>query len=231
MADYLDFGAQSLTDLLSPRLRDRLNKAATVITYDDGETIHLRGDAKPGLSIVRGGAVRFSNPGVDGSMITTSVMGPGHCFGEATLFAQLPRTQDATAVGETTIEQISKLKFDQVFDDEPKLARLMLEATTQRLYSVLEFMDDLRRLPLNVRAAKLIASMGVSSKDAGIVSCNQADLAFMLGVSRVSIGKALSTLQEADVVTIGYGKVNIPDAVRLDQWIAVRSPLAPLKAQ
>ena len=99
---------------LSSALMARLTKAAIRVTYRDGELVHARGDAKPGLSIVHSGAVRFSNPGLDGSVITTGILNPGQFFGEATLFAGLPRTHDAVAVGPTVIDQVSKKRFDQV---------------------------------------------------------------------------------------------------------------------
>ncbi len=228
MADLLDFGGQPLTARLSPAIREQLRLASAVVRYDDGETIHSRGDIKPGLSIIQSGAVRFANPGEDGSYITTSVLGPGHGFGEATLFARLPRAYDAIAVGETVIEQISKTAFDRIFEAEPQLARHMLEATTIRLYSVLEFMDDLRRLPLVMRTAKLIAGMAQTAKQVGAVECNQSDLAFTLGVSRVSVGKALTQLQEEGLIVLGYGRIGVPDLVTLENWIAERLPSQPL---
>ena len=228
MADLFDFDSRPLAALLPPGLAAKLSAAASAVEYEDGETIHSRGDAKPGLSIIRSGAVRFAIPGADGSYITTSILGPGHCFGEATLFAHLPRAYDAIAVGETMVEQIAKRRFDRIFDEEPMLARLMLEATTQRLYSVLEFMDDLRRLPLPVRTAKIIAGMARLAKHRNEVECCQSDLAFTLGVSRVSIGKALARLQEEGLIVLGYGRIGVPDRAALNDWIAERSPIAPL---
>ena len=96
----------------------------------------------------------------------------------------------------------------------------MLEATTQRLYSVLDFLDDVRRLPLKVRAAKLISGMARTSKRPGMIEGNQSDLAFTLGVSRVSIGKALAALQQEGILALGYGYVFVPDLARLERWIA-----------
>ncbi len=228
MADLLDFGSGPLVSLLPGPLAARLSAAASVIDYDDGETIHSRGDAKPGLSIIRSGAVRFATPGADGSYVTTSILGPGHCFGEATLFARLPRAYDAVAVGRTAIEQISKPRFDRIFDEEPALARALVVAMTQRLYSVLDFLEDVRRLPLDVRTAKLIAGMARSAKQTKEIECNQSDLAFTLGVSRVSIGKALARLQDEGLITLGYGRIGVPDRKNLSDWIAARLPVEPL---
>lgn len=228
MADLLEFGGQPLLALLPERLRDRLSAAGALMHFSEGTTIHSRGEVRPGLSIVERGAVRFSIPGFDGSYVTTSVLGEGHFFGEATLFSKLPRTHDAIAVGATTINQISKARFDKIFDEEPTLARIMLEATTTRLYSVLEFMDDLRRHPLNVRIAKIILSMAQSSKVENVIEISQSDFAFTLGVSRVSIGKALAGLQSDGLITLGYGKIRIANYGQLNNWITDHSVLAPL---
>jgi len=104
----------------------------------------------------------------------------------------------------------------------------MLEATTQRLYTSLGFLDDQRRLPLKLRMAKVIATMARSARRENVVSCNQSDLAFTLGVSRVSAGKALSELQRAGFIRLGYGQIDIVDAASMNAWIARSDPLAPL---
>ncbi|MEM9619028.1 MAG: Crp/Fnr family transcriptional regulator [Pseudomonadota bacterium] len=223
MPDLLDFGGAPLMEFASRRLRGKIHAAATAVRYHDGAVLHAHGDDKPGLSIVRSGAVRFGLVDADGTYIATSLLGMGHCFGEATLFAGRKRTHDAVAIGETVIEQIDKARFDRLFDQEPDLARALLNATTRRLYSALDFMDDLRRLPLPVRTAKLVASMANSAKQDGSVACNQADLAFTLGVSRVSVGKTLGDLQNAGILKLGYGKIDIPNRARLHEWIAERS--------
>ncbi len=223
MPDLLDFGGAPLMEFAPRRLREKIRATATAVRYQDGAVIHAHGDDKPGLSIVRSGAVHFGLVDADGTYIATSLLGVGHCFGEATLFAGRARTHDAVAVGDTVIDQIDKARFDRLFDQEPDLARALLNATTRRLYSALDFMDDLRRLPLPVRTAKLVALMANSAKQDGSIACNQADLAFTLGVSRVSVGKALGDLQKEGILKLGYGKIDIPSRARLHEWIADRS--------
>ena len=223
MPDILDFGGIPLLDLISEPLKRRIRATATAVRYRDGAFVHSHGDEKPGLSIVQSGAIRFGIVDADGTYVSTSLLGAGHCFGEATLFANRPRTHDAVAIGETVIDQIDKPSFDRLFDREPELARTLLEATTQRLYSVLDFMDDLRRLPLILRTAKLIATMARSAKLKRYIECNQIDLALTLGVSRVSIGKALAELQKEELITLGYGKIEIPNQARLFEWIDEQS--------
>ena len=223
MPDLLTLGDTPLAQLLSDGDAARLRQAATRVNYADGQLIHSRGDAKAGFSIVVSGAVRFVKRNPDGGELTVSLLGPGHSFGEATIFAGQGRAYDAVAVGETVIDQLSKPAFERLIVSQPEIASALLAATTCRLYAVLSFLDDLRSSPLPVRAAKLILDMLRSSKEPDRVSCTQQDLAYTLGVSRVSIGKALSKLQSDKVISLGYGEIQVPDSARLLRWIEKNS--------
>ncbi len=219
MADLLEFSGLALGDVLPDALRAKLSAAAQSVAYPDGKLIHRRGDAKPGLSIVQSGAVRFVYCRPDGENTTSSIVGPGHCFGEATLFANLPRAYDAMAVGPTVVEQITKARIEDLLVREPALTRCLLEVTTRRLYGALEFLEDLRSLPIQMRAAKLILTMASSSKAKDVVECTQSDIAFTLGVSRVSAGAALGALQDAGYIRLGYGRIEIADEAGMRSWL------------
>ena len=230
MADLLFSEAPGIVELMPEALARRVHAAAKPMRYRDTELIHARGDLQRGLSIVRSGAVRFDNPGDDGSYVTTTVMGPGQSFGEFTLFGDLPRTHDATAVGATIIDYLDHACVDRLLREAPELWRMLMVATTKRLHDALELLDDFRRLPLPALAAKLLLTLPRSEADPAQVACNQADLAFTLGVSRVSIGKALAQLQRAGLLALGYRAITIPDRAALQSWLAkhrVLSPVAP----
>ena len=222
MPDLLTLGDQPVAALLPAGAALLLRKAATRMRYADGRLIHARGDEKPGFSLVASGAVRFVKRLADGGELTISVLGPGHSFGEATLFAGSRRAYDAIAIGETVVDQIPKAAMERLLKQEPEIARALLEATTRRLYAALGFLDDLRSLPLTVRTAKLIAGMSASAKDSRHIECRQSDLAFTLGVSRVSVGKALAALKEEGLVALGYGEIGVPDPAKLRNWIEAR---------
>jgi CRP-like cAMP-binding protein len=224
----LFFGAPSLASLMPPDSFERLRAAATPVVYRDGALIHARGDPRPGLTIVREGAVQIGNPGVDGSFVVTSVLGPGHCFGEMTLFGDLPRTHDAVAKGPTVIDQVSPAAYERVAAADPALTRAILSMMARRLHVLLEFADDLRRLPLKVQLAKLLLAMSASEGDKARVDATQEEMAAVLGVSRVAIGTALCGLEGSGLVKRGYGGVIVPDRAALRAWIDGRTMLAPI---
>jgi CRP/FNR family cyclic AMP-dependent transcriptional regulator len=228
MADLLFSDAPGIVELMPEALARRVRAAARPTRYRDGQLIHARGDLQRGLSIVRSGAVRFGNAGDDGSYVTTTVMGPGQSFGEFTLFGDLPRTHDATAVGVTVIDSLDHVRVNRLLVEAPELWRILLVATTKRLHDALELLDDFRRLPLPALAAKLLLTLPPSKQDPAAVACNQADLAFSLGVSRVSIGKALAHLQKEKLLVLGYRTIRIRDRAALKRWLAKQRVLSPV---
>ncbi|MEL6371789.1 MAG: Crp/Fnr family transcriptional regulator [Pseudomonadota bacterium] len=200
-----------------------LRRAARWRTFQDGRMIHMRGDTRAGLSFIDKGCVRFGNPGTDGSYVVASTMGPGECFGEATLFADLPRTHEAVAVGAATIGMIKREVLLERLDASPVLARAMLTVVTSRLYGVLHVLDDAQRLTMPVRLAKHLLQVGAK----GIVSLTQQQLADRLGVSRVTISKALTMLAEEDLINRGYGRILLRTG-KLRNFVEARNTLLPI---
>ena len=216
---------QPLLSLLSDSLQRKLVAAGQTRRFDDGQTIHTRGSGRPGLSVIMSGRVRFGTFSEDGDFIHTGLLSEGHCFGEVTLFANMPRAYHADAVGETVMLAVCKKQFDKLFDDDPGFARAFLGALTNRLYEALDFADDLRRLTLEAKIAKQlfrVSRVGGFSADS-IIPIRQIDLAYALGMSRVSIGKALEALQGRGVIELGYGEIKIIDAAGLKALIANKS--------
>lgn len=220
MADLMDFGGWPLADLLPGKTLRKVEASGRRSVFSDGELVHSRGDAATGLSIIVEGAVRFGLVSAAGGYIEMSRMGVGHCFGEATIFADMPRVYDAWAEGETVIRVLKAPAVWRLVDEEPDFRRALLKATTRRLYNALEFSHDLRRLPTHVHAAKLINAMRLRAEDKRFVEMKQTDLAGTLGVSRVAIGAALSKLRAAGVIRLGYGRIFIDDLEKLDRWLA-----------
>ena len=228
MARIFLLGAPSLASLLPPELFAALRAAGTPVRYPDKALVQARGDARPGLSIVHEGAVQIGNPGLDGSFVVTSVLGPGHCFGEMTLFGDLPRTHDAVAMGATVVDQLSPAAYERVSAAHPALDRAIMAMMARRLYVLLEFADDLRRLPLKVQLAKLLLTMAAAQDADASADATHEELAAILGVSRVAIGTALAGLERAGLVQRRYGSVDVPDGATLRQWIEARTMLAAI---
>lgn len=207
-------------DSLPERLIGEIIRAGTIMTYDDGQLIHNRGDMKRGISIVVSGSVKVGIYGEDGSFVMTTQFGPGQTFGEFTLFVDLPRTHDVSASGPTQINQISAAVFNRLYEAEPDIARALLTTSLIRTHRLLEMMDAMRRLPMRERVAKAIFTL--TQMDGGLhtFECRQSDLAFTLGVSRASLSTALKQLSDIGLIKLGYGHIQLLDTDRMRTWVA-----------
>jgi len=216
----------NLFNTLGPKLNHKLTQSARVVKYNQDELIHHRGVIKPGLSIVKSGAVRVGINGLDGTFIQAAILGVGECFGEFTLFTDLPRTHDISAIEATEVYQISKTRFNSLSKNEPDIIQALLSISLLRNHLLLENLDAMRRLPILERTAITLLLMQKTVGGRTSVPCKQVDLAYNLGVSRVSIGKALRALSQQGLIKLGYGEIHYPDITKLQAWVdkAIHSP-------
>lgn len=233
MQAFMDFDVPALSALISHDKLQELLSAAKPISYSSGQTIHMRGDQKPGLSIVKRGAVALGTVGLDGEERIITTLGPGQSFGEFTLFGNLPRTHDAVAIGETIIDQVSKDAFMTFTQRHPEVIMSMLVATTKRLHAVVEFAEDLRRLPADVHVAKTLLSLSKTNSSTSTantveVQIKQTQLGQALGLSRVSINQALSKLEDLGMVQRRYGRIELTSLPDLTIWVQNHSPIEPI---
>ena len=212
----------ALLKQVTPETRARLIAAATIVKYGAGQMIHSRGDDKPGLSIVKSGAVRVGIYGTDGDFVMTSMLGKDHSFGEFTLFTTLPRTHDISAAVDCEIYQVSRASFVRIYDNAPDLARALTTATLIRAHLLLEMLDAIRRLPLLERTAKFLITTMTTQGGASTLDYRQSDFAYMLGVSRVSLNRVLKQLADAGLIQLGYGAINVPSPTALEDWLTRR---------
>ncbi|MCR9077911.1 MAG: Crp/Fnr family transcriptional regulator [Hyphomonadaceae bacterium] len=226
MLDLLAKNTPSFMDHLSDNLRDEISRAGTIVRYQDGQLIHNRGDMKPGISIVVSGAVQVGIFGEDGTFIMTSHLGMGQTFGEFTLFANLPRTHDITAAGDTQINQIPAQTFHRLYDARPEISRALLTTSLVRTHRLLEMMDAMRRLPMRERTAKVLWTLIQTAGDVDKFECRQSDLAFALGVSRTSLSTALKQLAVLGLVKTGYGQITLPDPEKMKDWVGAHCAAA-----
>lgn len=190
---------------LSPDSVDAVIKMGTIVRYNAGQVIHLRGDDKPGLSIVLEGRVSIGTQTPDGTPLGLTEFGYGHSFGEITSFIDLPRTHDATAVVDSRILQLTAIENQRLIDTLPDYAPAMLTMLAARLYLTLENVEDFRQKTPLQRLASLLATR---ARD-GIVTALQTDLAYTIGVSRVTLGKLLKILEAKGLIRRGYGQIEI----------------------
>jgi len=196
--------------------------------YQQGQSIHLRGDAKPGLSIILNGLVKVGNFDLEGRYQLTALLKTGDTFGEFTLFTQLPRTHNSSAFSDCEILLINQTQFEYWLKDKPEIAALMLTNISQKLHSALEALDDIKRLPVHIRLAKVIIALCIE-QETTTLTLRQSDCAEFLGLTVLSAHKAIKKLSDLRHVQSHYGTITVPNLAVLQSFVSEHSSLYPLE--
>ncbi len=181
------------------------------------ETLFNRGDEGDALYAVVEGLVRIWVGSDSGKELTFSIMEPGDVFGEIALLDGLPRTANATAQETTLLLVMQRSAFLSVLENEPTLARHIIELLCERMRLKTELLSDFAFADLPVRLARklvdLVMAHGEIEGNAARLGrrFSQTEMAQMLGVSREAINKQLSAWSHKGLVSTEDGGLTILD--------------------
>lgn len=216
-------GIPRLTTLLSAEQMALVAGVATRRSYRDGELVHERGDIDRAIGIVIAGKIKLTHPRRDGTETFSGVIHAGQNYGDAALLHGQPRPHRAVAVGETQIDHVDRAAFAELLK-HPAIVHAFYLVSSFRLSVTIGLLDDMRMLSPEVRLARLIVRMREADPGSDRIEYLQEDLAGMLGVSTVTLAKALRELVRYDLVRPGYGHIRVGDPLRLAAWIDERDP-------
>ena len=82
---------------LFPSLIERLLEECEICSFEENQSIFIKGDEGDALYGILSGKIRISVISLEGKEIILNIMGQGELFGEIALLDEGPRTADATA--------------------------------------------------------------------------------------------------------------------------------------
>lgn len=190
---------------------------ATRRKYRDGEIVHERGESRPTMGVVIAGKIKLTYPCRDGQENFSGLIHTGQNYGDAMLLHGESHAHRAIAIGETIIDHLDRAAFEDLLD-HPGIVRAFYRVVSFRLNVVLDMLDDMRTLTPEMRLAKLIVTMH-ASQGSPRLDFLQEDFAGMLGVSSVTLAKALRQLEQRGFVEAGYRHIRISDPCGLSAWV------------
>jgi CRP/FNR family cyclic AMP-dependent transcriptional regulator len=186
-----------------------------------GEVIVRQGDTVSSLFLVTSGAVRLSSATASGREIVVGLLCRGDLFGESALLGD-PSLVRAQAVGPTTVLALPIPSLRAMLERTPATSEELLRLIAARLHRTSAALEDAMAADLPSRVAgrlrELADDHGVPGPN-GVrlrVPLTQDELARMVGASRESVNRTVSTLAARGVVRSGGGRMVItdPEALR-----------------
>ena len=105
------------------------------ITLTAGTRVVKQGEEPNYFYVVRSGRLLVYRESQEGIRVELTKLGPGDYFGEVALVTGQPRSASVETLNETVLLQITKEEFDQVLDQNPRLARRIIQQLAQWLVS------------------------------------------------------------------------------------------------
>ncbi len=214
-----DYAAPGLVTLLTPADRDVLTTLGQRKSFADGELIHARGDPDAAMGVVIEGAIKLVRQLSDGRQLLVVTVNPGQHYADTNTFKNNPRTHHALAVGATVVDYYPHKVFMQLLEF-PGIIRALYQISSFRLAQAIDMLDDIRAIPPEVRLGKMLAVMRVSADGDCRIESRQDELANLLGVSAMTLAKALKSLRVKGLIETGYRTITIVDPARFDAWLA-----------
>lgn len=205
-----ELGATGFMKGLPDKVRDGLIGRGQNRKFAKGQIIQQRGDPGTEFWYVEAGTVQVGRYSEDGDWVMFAVLGKGESFGEQAFLGEFPRMVDAIAGTDCSVTRIGEAELEHLLNTQPGAARVLLKTMAHTLQDAFNMVEAGRRLSTIERLAQVLARQCGHAADIEI-NMTQQELADLVGVSRVSLGKALSELEDRKLLIRGYGKLTIPN--------------------
>ncbi len=205
--------------------RAAMDEVARVQRYPRGAWIMRQGDATDSVCIVLEGRVKLALDTVDGRGIVLDVLGPGDMVGEfEALGDDLVRSASVIALDSVVGLVMTSSEFRDYLLTHPAASLALVRATIRRLDAA-----DRRRIGrTGIDASHALAKYLIELVDRGAfagggpvevdVPLAQHELASLIGVSRNSMVRALSSLRARKLVDTTKSMVRILDVPGLRRY-------------
>jgi CRP/FNR family transcriptional regulator, cyclic AMP receptor protein len=195
---FSDINTKSLISLAQAGNFQKVNK---------GEMVFLQSDTSDEFFIVRSGLISILLESADGREMVINEMRKGDIFGELGILTRHSRSTSAVARIDAELFTFPRQAFMQILDDEPVLARRILEITANRLRWSSERESALAFLDAQARLARLLLQLDEISAEKGYITISQDELAQRTGLTRQTVAKALGHWRRAKWLITGRGHI------------------------
>ena len=156
-----------------------------------------------------------------GSFVLLTLTQPGIFLATQFILGSVaPQWQDALAGSDCRLLRLGDQELQSLMASDPAVTRLLLKTMALTVQLAFNLIESSRNLSVPQRLAQALLQLCGDQGYGTEIMATQQDLADLVGVSRVSLGKALAGLQAAGIIEPGYGFVTIRDGAALQAVVA-----------
>jgi CRP/FNR family transcriptional regulator, cyclic AMP receptor protein len=187
-------------------------------SFPAGTNILIAEQPGEAVYVILTGSVKVHAGRPDGTEVVLAVLGAGEVLGEMSASDSLGRSASVVTLEETDLLWMDRRTFRASVDSSTILARNLAEVLSKRVRLANSRLISLASLDVPGRVASELLSLAreygqVTPEGVRIpMRLTQADLAALVGASRVSVNQALGQFRKRDLISIGKdGRVILRD--------------------
>lgn len=200
----MDYKIGIIKNLNNDQLELAINTCEIIVTqYNSGESIFVKEHNPEYLYMLIDGVVEISETSITGNKNTlTLIENKGELFGEVYFFTDKPYEIDSKALKNSKIIRLSH----NLFKHYPFLLEGMISVFANKTYSMNK---KLRIISKRTLKEKIAAYLADKKKNEIILNVGREELASFLNVSRPSLSRELSKMEDEGIIRVSGKKIEI----------------------
>ncbi|MFT9486726.1 MAG: Crp/Fnr family transcriptional regulator [Tepidibacillus sp.] len=200
---------------------EQLEKITRLITrrkFKKGQVIFFEGDVSDKFYIINQGKIKTFKHTREGKEQILYILAEGDFIGDLSLLKKSTFQYNAEALEDVHVCILSKDDFDQILKENPEISLRILESVHDRLVNLENLVQTLSTKDVEARIAGLLVSLsesfGIKEERKVILemALTREEMANFIGVTRETISRKLSGLQEEGIIElVGNKKIIIND--------------------
>lgn len=207
--------------LLSPVHQARVARDVAVQHYPAGSLIERKGELAQAWIGVLSGLLKVSVGNADGKMASLTGVPAGGWIGEGSLLKRECRKYDVVALRESQVARLPALTFEWLLDNSLPFNRYLLDQLNERVAQFIGKAENDRLLDTDARVARCLAELFNPMLYPGMgmrLEITQEEVGYLARVSRQRVNQALRTLEQAGLLQVEYGAVQVRNLEGLKRY-------------
>jgi CRP-like cAMP-binding protein len=206
--------------MLTPEQAARVKAEAHARAFAAGATVCVRLAPAVHWLGVADGMLKLDTISAGGRTTSFAGVPSGAWFGEGAVLKGEPRPYSVVAIRESVVVFVPRAAFLQLLDESRPFSRWLIDQLNARLGHYVAMVENFRLSDSTSRVAYCLSELfnaQLYPHTPSQLELSQEELARLCGLSRQIANRALSELQQAGLVRVGYGTVAVLDLAGLQR--------------
>jgi CRP/FNR family transcriptional regulator len=185
--------------------------------YEANQVIFIEGDPSTGLGVVESGWLKVTKISVEGREQVLKTLGPGDSFNAVSVFTGFLNKASVEALEKAVVWVVPRDAMLRLLDENPSLARLVIEELAGRVAHLIELVEDLSLRTVESRLARLLLAHAREETLPRQRWATQAEMAARLGTVPDVLNRTLRKLADGGLIQVERHQIQIVDRKGLEE--------------